>query len=104
MSNVHPLRPEQALRAVEQVREKGDNTHRPPMSGGGGPTLEARIAKLEATTEHVQRDVAELKSDVRELRREVLGIRTTDFRILFGAIITVALGLASLMGKGFGWL
>lgn len=26
-----------------------------------------------------------------------------DFRILFGALITVALGLAGLMGKGFHW-
>mgnify|MGYP000722284598 FL=1 len=30
--------------------------------------------------------------------------RTTDFRLIFGAIITVALGLAALMAKGFGWL
>ena len=27
----------------------------------------------------------------------------SDFRILFGAIITVALGLATLMAKGFHW-
>lgn len=52
----------------------------------------------------VQRDVAELKADVRELRRDVAGIRTTDFRLLFGAIIAVALGLAGVMAKGFGWL
>ena len=54
--------------------------------------------------EHVQRDVAELKDDVRELRRDVTGIRTTDFRLLFGAIIAVALGLAGLMAKGFHWI
>lgn len=62
--------------------------------------MEARIAKVEATLEHVQRDLGELRSDVRELRRDA----RTDFRILFGALIAVALGLAGLMAKGFGWL
>lgn len=63
--------------------------------------MEVRIAKLEATMEHVQSNVAELKADVRELRRDIFGIRTTDFRILFGAIIAVALWLAGMMAKGF---
>lgn len=27
-----------------------------------------------------------------------------DFRILFGALIAVTLGLAGLMARGFGWL
>lgn len=73
-------------------------------SGGDNGAMEARVAKLEATTEYVQRDIAELKTDVRELRKDIIGIRTTDFRIMFGAIITVALGLAALMAKGFHWL
>ena len=100
MNNVVPLRPEQALRAIERKRQSTDNDGQPPTSGGGEPPLEARIAKLEATTEHVQHDVAELKSDVRELRRDL----STDFRALFGALIFVALGLAGLMAKGFKWL
>jgi len=62
--------------------------------------MEARVAKLESTTEYIQRDIAELKVDARELRQDL----KTDFRILFGAIIAVALGLAGLMAKGFGWL
>jgi hypothetical protein len=37
---------------------------------------------------------------VKELRRD----DRTDFRLLFGAIIVVALGLAGLMAKGFHWL
>lgn len=77
------------------------------VAPGGAPpydgAMEARVAKLEATMEFVQRDVAELKADVRELRKDITGIRTTDFRILFGAIITVAIGLAGLMAKGFHW-
>lgn len=65
----------------------------PPDDGG----MEARVAKLETTVEYIQRDVAELRADVK-------GIRTTDFRLIFGAIITVALGLAALMAHGFHWL
>lgn len=59
--------------------------------------MESRITRLEAAMEHMQRDIAELKADVRS-------IRTTDVRIVFGALITVALGLAAIMAKGFGWL
>jgi len=72
----------------------------PPYDGG----MEARVAKLEASTEFMQRDIAELKADVREIRKDITGIRTTDFRLIFAAIITVALGLAGLMAKGFHWL
>lgn len=62
--------------------------------------MEARIARLESHVEHIQTDLTELKTDVRELRRA----DETNFRILFGALITAALGLAALMSKGFGWL
>ncbi len=65
----------------------------------GGNNVEARIAKLEATVEHIQSDMRDVKEDVRDHRRD--GER--DFRILFGAIITVALGLAALMARGFHW-
>ncbi len=61
--------------------------------------MEARIARLEVAV-----DYAELKADGRELRTEIHRIRTTDFRILLGSLITVALGLAGIMAKGFGWL
>lgn len=85
-----------------------DNT-RPPASftGGGDPPMEARIARLEATVDHIQADIVDLKADVRELRGDMRGLRgeqQTDFRILFGALIAVALGLAGIMAKGFGWL
>lgn len=62
--------------------------------------MEARVAKLEAIAENIQRDLGDIKADVREQRRDVRG----DFRLTFGAIITVALGLAALMAKGFGWI
>jgi hypothetical protein len=79
-----------------QAFQMGQN----PPNGGD---MEARVAKLEAGMEYVQRDLAEIKLDVRAMRDSVNSIRTTDFRLIFGAIIAVAIGLAGLMGKGFGW-
>ncbi len=73
-------------------------------NGGGNPPgdgqLEARVAKLESDTSFIRTDMAEMKKDVRDLRSEA----RTDFRILFGALIAAALGLAGLMSRGFGWL
>jgi hypothetical protein len=76
----------------------------PPLATSGGgphdPGMEARVAKLEAHIEHIQSDINEIKSDVREIKRDA----RTDFRLLFGAVIVVALGLAGLMAKGFHWI
>ena len=77
--------------------------------GGGGDDggMEARVAKLEAAVEHIDKDVGEIKSLLRGHDGKFDGVRDRmerDFRILFGAIIAVALGLAGLMAKGFHWL
>ncbi len=71
-------------------------------SGGGPPDpgMDARVAKLEAHMEHIQSDITDIKADVREMKRDA----RTDFRLLFGAVIFVALGLAGLMAKGFHWI
>jgi hypothetical protein len=71
-------------------------------SGGGphDPGMEARVAKLEAHVEHIQQDLNEIKADIREMKRDA----RSDFRMLFGALIFVALGLAGLMAKGFHWI
>jgi hypothetical protein len=74
----------------------------PLKTGGSDGTfngMEARVAKLEAGIEHIQRDATEIKTDIRGLRGEA----RTDFRLLFGALIFVALGLAGIMAKGFKW-
>ncbi|WP_347557157.1 hypothetical protein [Robbsia sp. KACC 23696] len=41
---------------------------------------------------------------MRTIKLQIDAIRTTDFRILFGATIAVAVGLAGLMAKGFHWV
>lgn len=73
--------------------------------------MESRVARLEGAVEHIERDIAEIKGDLRafagETRAEfgkVRGEMETNFRVLFGALIAVALGLAALMARGFGWL
>ncbi|MGV0910339.1 hypothetical protein [Martelella sp. FOR1707] len=86
-----------------------------PFKGGreppGGDGMEARVAKLESDVSNIKDTLSDVKADIREMRAdlksETAGLRAdmrTDFRITFGALITVALGLAALMAKGFGWL
>ena len=71
----------------------------PPSGGGTFDGMEARVAKLEATVDHIQRDVGDIRTEVRTLRENA----RSDFRILFGAIIASTLGLAGLIAKGFQW-
>jgi hypothetical protein len=72
-------------------------------SRGDDGGMEAKIAQLETKVELMKEDISELRVDMRAMRGDIASIRTTDFRLLFGATITVALGLAGLMGKGFHW-
>jgi hypothetical protein len=58
------------------------------------------IGTLEANVSHVQKDIGTLKTDVSQIRER----QDRDFRLLFGSIITVSLGLGGLLAKGFGWL
>ena len=67
---------------------------------GGDGDMQARVAKLESDVEHMKNTLKEIKDDVREIKRDA----RSDFRIFFGALITVSLGLAGLMAKGFHWL
>lgn len=62
--------------------------------------MEARVAKLEAAMEYVQRDIGEIKTDIKEIRSNA----RTDFFVTWGSMIAGFLGLAGMMAKGFGWL
>jgi hypothetical protein len=73
--------------------------------------MEARIAKLEVLGEYMARDIAEIKVEQRSMRADFIAehrrlreIMATDFRLLFGALVTVALGMAGLLAKAFHWL
>ncbi|MNJ59909.1 hypothetical protein D3C77_556160 [compost metagenome] len=92
----------EAQRAEAQARH--DRNRKESDTGGGNPPgggdVEARVAKLETHVEYIRRDLDVIVEDLREHRKET----RSDFRILFGALITTALGLAALMAKGFGWI
>lgn len=82
----------------------GGGGDKPPVdpslrSGDNGP-MEARVARLEADVEYIKRDVSEIKTDLKEFRKEA----REDFRVTFGVIVFVTLGLAALMAKGFHWI
>ena len=62
------------------------------------------IGKLESDVAHIQKDLGELKTEMKTDLGQIRERQDRDFRVLFGAIITVALGLGGLMAKGFGWL
>lgn len=86
----------------EQQKTALERLRRFDGSGGGGYDggMEARVAKLESTTEYIQRDISELKEDVRSIRKDM----NLDFRLTWVGIITLGLGLAGLLAKGFHWL
>ncbi len=61
--------------------------------------MQERLVKLETKVDHIQDDITEIKGDIRDIKKD----QRADFRLLFGAVIFVALGLAGLMAKGFKW-
>jgi hypothetical protein len=94
--------------------------------------MEARVAVLEEIAATMKEALLDLRQEMRalrtELQQELVALRTEtnlevralrtetsrrdehlreaqerDFRILFSAMITVALGLAAMMAKGFHW-
>ena len=99
------------------------------LAGNVERTMEARIARLESHTEHIQSDVAEIKTDIRrlDLRIESLDQKLNqkcDFlkdslyelrlsteksfaRLTLWALtlyIMLAATLLGVMAKGFGWV
>lgn len=77
---------------------------------GGRDDLDVRVAQLETHALYIRRDIDALKDDVRgfrtETKAEFTGIHAVmrgDFRLLFGSLIAVAVGLAGVMARGFGW-
>jgi hypothetical protein len=73
-----------------------------PGGGAGGSNggIEARIAKLEAITGATDKRLDRIETDIRDLRQAC----ERDFRLTWGMVIAVALGLAGLLAKGFKWL
>ena len=81
---------------ANQRKSSGIDNGGEPLHDGG---MEARVAKLETTVDYIQRDIAEIKLDIREMKKD----SRVDFRLLFGAILTMGAALGGLMAKGFHW-
>lgn len=87
-------------RTFNNSHVKKTDTNEYGSSDGGGGNMESRVAKLESDVEYIKRDIQDIKSDLREIKKDA----RSDFRMLFGAIITTTLGLAAIIAKGFGWI
>lgn len=87
--------------------------------------MDNRLTRLEVTVDHIQDNLREVRTDMRDLRTDMRDLRSElrhfqtevradfrivrdqarlDFRLLFGALISVAIGMAAMMAKGFRWL
>nr|WP_287860721.1 hypothetical protein [Klebsiella sp.] len=90
--------PQYSIARSTYVLSGSSNSSSPP--GGGIGNMESKLSRLESEVGHINGAMKELGNDVKELRRD----SRTDFRLLFGSLIAVALGLAGLMAKGFHWI
>jgi len=63
-------------------------------------SMEARIAVLKEIAVSTRATLKDLRDDLRTVRDR----QEADFRILFAALIGLALGMAGLMAKGFHWV
>jgi hypothetical protein len=61
--------------------------------------MEARVAVLEQIAKDTKEILVEMKRDIRDIRLD----QRTDFRLLFSAVIAVAVSLAGVMARGFHW-
>ncbi|WP_426174564.1 hypothetical protein [Massilia sp. TWR1-2-2] len=69
--------------------------------------VERRLGAVESKLAELGERVARLETGVEYFYSELKNVsqrQITDFRLMFGSLITVAIGLAGMMAKGFGWL
>jgi hypothetical protein len=79
----------------------------PPTTGGPGDGMEPRIAKLEASVEHIQSDISEIKSDLRKAVEKVDGGKDAVNSAMIWALLLyfgLAAGLLYALARGFKWL
>lgn len=79
----------------------------PPTGPPHDSSMEARVAVLEQVAKDTREALGDIRAELRTIRDRQDGSRDRqerDFRLTWGALIFVALGLAALMAKGFRWL
>jgi hypothetical protein len=66
-----------------------------------------RVAVLEEIATSTKQILSDIRAEMRDLRTDLRDMRQRqerDFRLLFGAIILVAIGLAGLIARTQHWL
>lgn len=63
-------------------------------AGGGGGDMETRIGRLEATAEHLSRDVTDLRGDMKDVRSRLDRLEVKVDHLPSKGFIVTALGVA----------
>lgn len=77
--------------------------------------VENRLVRVETGLEYLRDDMRVLQDMVAKLaarvddmdtrhHNDIVNIRVTDFRLMYGTMFGLAVGLAGMMAKGFGWI
>jgi chromosome segregation ATPase len=69
--------------------------------------LGERVARLETAIDFLRSDIRSLAENHAARRSDLKSLsdrQIADFRLMFGSLITVAIGLSGMIAKGFGWL
>ncbi|MEO7493942.1 MAG: hypothetical protein ABIT83_08370 [Massilia sp.] len=66
--------------------------------------IDIQLARAEVYSETTRGDIRKLQDDHRDLGKALQAIRTVDFRLMYGTMFGLAVGMTGLMAKGFGWL
>src|ERR1700754_414995 len=73
--------------------------------------FKGEVREFKGERREFKTEMCEFKGETREFQKEVRSefrdVRhqaRTDFRLLFGALISLAIGMATLMAKGFHWI
>lgn len=78
------------------------------FDGGGNDGMEARIARLEASVEAIQRDVKETKDDLKNIRNidiQSIGKKIDHFFIFIISLFLAGFGtVLYTLANGFGWI
>jgi len=88
------------MREMRNELSSGLSTVRNELGGGLSAVRNEFGSALSAVRNEFGSGLGEVRNEIREVRNH----QERDFRILFGALIGVAVGLAGMFAKGFGWL
>ena len=69
--------------------------------------VRSEIKDVRSEIKDVRSEIKDVRGEIKDVRDEIRDVRKdmrSDFRLMFSALIMVALGLSSIMAKGFHWL